>query len=440
MTDLGQLFEDAEVALAGSWFDDIHAMSRESQGVSRPAFSERETHVLEYLSAQARKAGLSVETDPGENLLFSLPADAQAEKFVLVGSHVDSVPMGGNFDGLAGVLAGLVCLVRARKAGATFKRPVKVIAMRGEESAWFGPCYIASKALMGRLEPTELAARHKGDGRALSDHMAEVGIDIAPIRQGRPLMDRRRILEYIELHIEQGPLLIGKDRPAAIVSAIRGNFRHRKIRCEGEAGHSGAVPRAFRKDPVLAMADLLSRLDESWLTIVQKGDDLVLTSGIVATDPARHALTRIADEISFSLDVRSQSTETLDAMNDLIREEMAKIERTRGVAFHLDPPNETPPALMDADLVSCLEAAMARLGLEPATMASGGGHDAAVFANAGVPSAMVFVRNHNGSHNPQEAMAIEDFLIGASIIYEHLTGDMRCRPAEPALTTTEVPS
>src|SRR5690606_18187112 len=127
---------------------------------------------------------------------------------------------------------------------------------------------------------------------------------------------------YLELHIEQGPLLIGKNIPAAIVSGIRGNFRHRNIRCVGEAGHSGAVPRAYRRDPVLAMADLLVRLDESWSTILNMGDDLVLTSGMVGTDPANHAMSRIPDEIGFSLDVRSQSAKTLDDMRRLLEAEM----------------------------------------------------------------------------------------------------------------------
>lgn len=412
--------DSSEIELASKWFDDVFAMSKDTQGVSRPAFSDKETEVLAYLSGIANDAGLAVETDAGQNLLISLPEDADAEKFVLVGSHVDSVPMGGNFDGLAGVLAGLICLFRAKAQGVRFARPVKVIAMRGEESAWFGPCYIASKALMGTLGATELASVNKGDGRSLAEHMGDVGIDMPSVLAGTPLMDRKNILEYIELHIEQGPLLIGKDMPAAVVSAIRGNFRHKKIRCIGEAGHSGAVPRAFRKDPVLAMADLLTRLDESWLTIVQKGDDLVLTSGVVSTDPEKHALSRIADEVSFSLDVRSQSTDVLQAMDQFIKDEMRKIERERGVEFQLDEVNETAPALMDSALVAELESAMGNLGLEPTTMASGGGHDAAVFSNAGVPSAMVFVRNQNGSHNPDEAMEIDDFLVGASIIYEHL--------------------
>jgi N-carbamoyl-L-amino-acid hydrolase len=414
--------DDAELILANEWFSAVAAMSSDTEGMSRPAYSSKETEVLEFLAEQALNAGLSVSYDAAQNAVFCLPEDADAERYILVGSHVDTVPMGGNFDGLAGVLAGLLCLFRAKASHSHFLRPVKVIAMRGEESAWFGPCYIASKALMGVLSTTELESPHKGDGRPLAEHMADVGVEMAPILASTPLLNKDDLLEYIELHIEQGPLLIGKDMPAAVVSAIRGNFRHKKVRCIGEAGHSGAVPRAFRKDPVLAMADLLTRLDESWLTILQKGDDLVLTSGVVSTDPAKHAMSRIPDEVGFSLDVRSQSQSVLDAMTDLISGEMANIALERQVKFKLDDVIATAPALMDLGVVSNLEAAMERIGLEPTTMASGGGHDAAVFANAGVPTAMIFVRNQNGSHNPNEAMETEDFLAGASIIYDHLVG------------------
>jgi N-carbamoyl-L-amino-acid hydrolase len=414
--------DDAELILANEWFSAVAAMSPDTEGMSRPAYSSKETEVLEFLAEQALNAGLSVSYDAAQNAVFCLPEDADAERYILVGSHVDTVPMGGNFDGLAGVLAGLLCLFRAKASHSHFLRPVKVIAMRGEESAWFGPCYIASKALMGVLSTTELESPHKGDGRPLAEHMADVGVEMAPILASTPLLNKDDLLEYIELHIEQGPLLIGKDMPAAVVSAIRGNFRHKKVRCIGEAGHSGAVPRAFRKDPVLAMADLLTRLDESWLTILQKGDDLVLTSGVVSTDSAKHAMSRIPDEVGFSLDVRSQSQSVLDAMTDLISGEMANIALERQVEFKLDDVIATAPALMDLGVVSNLEAAMERIGLEPTTMASGGGHDAAVFANAGVPTAMIFVRNQNGSHNPNEAMETEDFLAGASIIYDHLVG------------------
>ncbi len=412
---------DEERALADRIFAEIAALSPDTDGVSRPAFSAKETEVLGYLKALALDEGLSVEWDAGRNLWISLPADAEIEQCTVVGSHVDSVPMGGNYDGLAGVAAGLLCLIRARREGRRFGRPVRVLAMRGEESAWFGLCYNASKALTGVLSAAEIASPHKGDGRSMGAHMADVGIDMDRVRAGTPLLPEGRMRDYLELHIEQGPLLIEKGLPVAAVSAIRGNFRHRAVRCIGEAGHSGAVPRAYRRDPVLAMAELLSRLDESWLTILQKGGDLVLTAGVVNTDPERSAMSRIADEVVFSLDIRSQETEVLDNMRALLRDEISQVERARGVRFELGDELAVAPAAMDGTRVSALRDAMTGLGLDPFVMPSGGGHDAAIFAQAGIPSAMLFVRNQHGSHNPREAMEIDDFLVAVSVIDAYLS-------------------
>lgn len=409
-------------AIAAKLFDDIASFSADDAGVSRPAYSELETRTLKYLEAFALDLGLVVEYDAGQNAIFSLPEDAEKTGYDLIGSHVDSVPNGGNFDGLAGVVAGLICLARAKFDGTNFPRPVKVIAMRGEESAWFGPCYIASKALLGKLGDDELNAPHKGDGKGLFAHMDAIGVDMERVAKQIPLLDAKDVHSYIELHIEQGPLLVEKNMPAAVVSGIRGNIRYKNIRCNGEAGHSGAVPRAYRKDPVLAMADLLFRLDESWLTILQKGQDLVLTCGMVATDPQKHALTRIPDLVDFSVDFRSQSAKALGEMRELLNQEIQTVATERNVQFDLDPEMHTAPALCDAGMVDGLSAAMARVNLEPFTMPSGGGHDAAVFANAGIPSAMVFVRNRNGSHNPDEAMEISDLIAGTDIIYEYLRG------------------
>ncbi len=401
-------------------FNDIEDISADIRGVSRPAFSGKESEVLLYLEQAAKGYGLSVWHDAGQNLMFSLPEDKNARKYVLVGSHIDTVPRGGNFDGLAGIVAGLLCLIKAQQSCKQFARPVKVIALRAEESDWFGPCYIGSKCLTGQLHSSELACTHKVDGLTLAEHMESVGVDIDSIRRGKPLMDVSALLEYVELHIEQGPLLVEKKTPVAIVSGIRGNIRHKCITCIGEAGHSGAVPRAYRHDPVMALADLLSRLDESWLTILQKGNDLVLTSGIVSTDHETHSMSRIPDKVIFSLDSRSQSTTVLNDMRELIQLEIAQVEADRKVRFQLDKELWTAPAMMADKVVTNLQNSMRRMGLEPFIMPSGGGHDAAIFSNAGVPSGMVFIRNKNGSHNPDETMDISDFLLGSSIIYDHL--------------------
>ncbi|WP_246618007.1 hydantoinase/carbamoylase family amidase [Rhizobium populisoli] len=402
-------------------FAEIATRTADIEGVSRPAFSEIETETLNFLIEFARSEGLSTEWDAGCNVVFSLPEHTRAERYILVGSHVDSVPRGGNFDGLAGVLAGLLCLVRARREGNRFPEPVKVIAMRGEESAWFGPCYIASKALLGALSETELSARHKKDGRKLDEHMEAVGIDMMPVRAGKPLLDRTTVKAYVEVHIEQGPVLIERNLPAAIVSGIRGNFRYKKISCFGEAGHSGAVPLAYRHDPVLAMAELLNVLDAAWHDFVAKGRDLVVTSGMVSTDQQKHALSRIADSVEFSLDIRSQDRDMLETMHALVLKHVARIEKERAVRFDLGQALWTSPALCDTGLTEQLAHASRAISVKTALIPSGGGHDAAVFSEAGIASGMIFIRNRNGSHNPQEAMEIEDFVIAASILHQFLS-------------------
>lgn len=412
--------EETEAELAARLFREIAELTPDIKGVTRPAYSDIETRTLSYLEAFARSEGLVVWYDEGCNANFCLPEDQDAEKFTVIGSHVDSVPFGGNYDGMAGVIAGLLCLVRAKRAGTGFKTPVHVLAMRGEESAWFGPCYIGSKVLTGQLNGSEAQARHKGDGRTLIEHMADIGLPADRIRKQEPLIDASRIEAYLELHIEQGPLLIGKNLPAAIVSGIRGNFRHRAVKCIGEAGHSGAVPKAYRKDAVLAFADLMVRLDESWTTILNKGADLVLTSGVVSTDPETNAMSRIPDEVTFSLDIRSQSADVLEEMRELLSDEMKQIEKDRKVRFELDGEINTAPALCAPEIVDGLKAAMEETGLPTFVMPSGGGHDAAVFAAAGVPAGMIFVRNRNGSHNPDEAMDIPDFLAACDILFTYL--------------------
>ncbi|OSQ35997.1 Zn-dependent hydrolase [Thalassospira mesophila] len=413
-------FSDKHREQVAKLFDEIALRTADGAGVSRPAYSDVETQTLNYLIDYASQNGLHVSWDAAHNVLFSLPEDSDAERYFLVGSHADSVPNGGNFDGLAGILAGLICLVRAKTEQRSFARPVKVIALRGEESAWYGPCYIGSKALFGLLGETELNARHTGDHRTLADHMADIGIDMPAVKAGQKLFDPDKLLGYVEIHIEQGPLLVKKDLPIANVSGIRGNFRHKKITCIGEAGHSGAVPRAYRRDPVLAMAELFTRLDDDWDTILQKGDDLVLTSGVVGTDPSIHAIARIPDSISFSLDVRSQDSSTLDAMRDLLSAHMGIVERNRKVRFECDDELWVTPAICDDDVVAGISAAMRRLGFEDYVMPSGAGHDAAVFANNGVPTGMIFIRNQNGSHNPYEAMEIDDFMAASSVLFDYL--------------------
>jgi len=412
----------ADRALAERLFDEIAALSTtDAPGVSRPAYSQIETQALACLERIATGEGLVARRDRAGNLCLALPQQADAPRHTVIGSHIDTVPQGGNFDGLAGIVAGVVLLARAHREGRLPPQPLQVLAMRGEESAWFGPCYIGSKLLTGTLGTGELAMPHRGDGRPLSAHLADLGLPMDEIAAGTPLTDLSRMQAYFELHIEQGPLLIDEGRAAAVVSGIRGNIRYGRMRCLGEAGHSGAVPRHLRHDPLLAVAELMIAVDAEVRSFESCGIDVVATTGILHTETEANAVSRIPGEIRFSLDMRSDDQTVLERFEKAVLSEMARIGEERGVRFDPGPRSSVAPAQCAPDLVDRLTRAMRRAVPAGAKlMPSGGGHDAATFANAGVPTAMLFVRNRNGSHNPDEAMEIADLLAGVDVLDQAL--------------------
>ena len=204
--------------------------------------------------------------------------------------------------------------------------------------------------------------------------------------------------------------------PAAIVTGIRGNNRHHNIICRGSAGHSGTIPRYLRKDAVFAAAELITRMDDHWNTIQQHGGDLVLTSGIFQTDSSHHAMSRIPGEVYFSFESRSQDSATLDALEALLKSECKTIERERGVKFEFDNVIKSYPAELDDGIIKKLLDASTSLNLPSASLPSGAGHDAAIFANSGVKTGMIFIRNDKGSHNPDETMETQDFITALSIL------------------------
>ena len=403
-------------SLADQIFSGVLEISRDGEGVSRSSYGEKETRAIELLEEIARRFNIHTYRDPAANVVFEQNEDTAKDRYILVGSHLDSVPKGGNYDGLAGVVAGLLLLCEFRQHGVRPPAPVKVIGFRGEESAWFGIPYLGSKALLGNITNMEMEAVHRDTKKPLKHCMRNVGADVDQIARGTPFLEIDRVAAYIELHIEQGPIMIERNLPVASVTGIRGSSRHLTIRCCGEAGHSGAIPRWLRRDAVFATAELITRLDDHWSTILQHGGDLVLTTGILSTNHQEHAMTRIPGEVCFSFEARSQHESTLTAMEALLRSECETIENDRRVSFEFDSEVKTSPAVLDRSIVDRLSAAIEAEGYTPETIPSGAGHDASIFANAGVPTGMIFVRNRNGSHNPKEDLDIDDFNAGVSVL------------------------
>jgi N-carbamoyl-L-amino-acid hydrolase len=408
--------EARDTAFCENLFAALREATGDGIGITRESFGAGESRALDIIENAAKAAGLHSERDAGANLVVTLAGSEPELPYLACGSHLDSVPQGGNYDGGAGVVAGLAVLAGLKQSGLRPRRTLKLFGLRGEESAWFGKAYMGSSALFGRLTPDDLASPHAVTGRPLRDCMRDVGADVERIARGEPLMDSRSIAAWIELHIEQGPVLVARDLPIGIVTGIRGNVRHRTIECIGEAGHSGAVPRWLRRDAVFATAELITHLDRHWRTLLERGRDLVITSGIIGTDSAEHAIARIPGNVKFSFEARSQSRETLEAFYDLFVSECRRIGDERAVEFKLDRRLQSAPATMDPGWVETLRGAARKLGLPDEPIPSGAGHDAAVFAQAGIPSAMIFIRNENGSHNPHEDMKIEDFMLGVAVM------------------------
>ncbi len=407
---------EPDVALAERLFDTLARETADTLGVTRAAFGPGEQFAHDLVAGEARKVGLDTRVDAAGNLYVRLPGHGATGRSIVVGSHLDSVPMGGNFDGAAGVLAGLAIAVGWQKAGFRLADDLLVLAMRAEESNWFPFSYIGSKTALGLLPPEALEVRRSDSGRTLAQHMSELGFDPEPVRAGEPQIDPASIRAYVELHIEQGPVLIEEDQPVAVVTGIRGSFRYRELRVLGQYAHSGAVPRAYRTDAVVAAADLVMRLQSEWLKLEADGRDMTFTVGQFFTDPAQHAFSKISGEVGMAIDVRSHEPATLEAMHARCLHHFAEIERIHGVTVERGPKTGSTPAVMDAGLIEAFQRGQDETGLRRFTMASGAGHDAATFAGAGVPSVMLFVRNQNGSHNPDEAMEMPDFDLATRVI------------------------
>ena len=416
--------------LAQQLFADIRALTFDGVGVTRASYGAGENACAAYLDTFVRSHGLDVSVDRAGNFIYFDPADVRSGPAIWTGSHLDSVPQGGNYDGLAGVVAGLLVLIAAKREGSTLPAPLKVVGFRGEESAWFGKAYMGSGALWGKLTQADLALQRRGDNVSLRDALAACGADVDAIARQEKLFNPADVCAYVELHIEQGPVMVARDIPVGVVSGIRGNVRHNKIECLGDAQHSGVVPRWLRKDAVFAVSDLIVRLDNHWRALLERGTDLVVTCGVVQTNPAEHSISRVPGYAHFSFEARSKSSDTLEAFYQLVQAEMNSIERERGVKFVLDRRLLSEPAVCDAQLCDVMAKACRDRGIAHERIPSGAGHDAALFANGGIPSAMVFVRNQHGSHNPHEAMELDDFMLGTQVMADTIAA---ITPRTPSL-------
>jgi len=409
--------------LARSLFDELAVRTRVGRGIVRASYGEGENFAHGLARRTAESLGLEIATDAALNLYMTMPGKDRALPRLVVGSHMDSVPQGGNFDGAAGVVAGLSALAGLGRLGIRPRRDITVMAIRAEEAAWFNSAYIGSHAAFGRLDPEALDVRRSDNGRPLREHLAEAGGDPAAVLRGESHLKSADIAAFIELHIEQGPVLEAQQLPVGLVTGIRGCLRYAHARCHGAYAHSGAAPRATRQDAVAATAELVHRLDGACIAIDQAGKDLVFTVGQFNTDPAIAAPSKVAGETRFVLDFRGLEESTMREAAGAGRALAEEIGRRQRVRFDFGAESYSYAAVMDPAMRARLKGLAGEIGIPAMELASGAGHDAAVFTAMGVPSAMIFVRNAHGSHNPDEAMALADFASATALLATYIARD-----------------
>ncbi len=386
----------------------------------------------DIIKREANDIGLQHRTDKVGNLYLTLPGYNRHSPVIMTGSHLDSVPHGGNFDGAAGVLAGLVMLEMLSDEPQSYC-DVTMMVIRAEEMIWFPEHYLGSRAAFGLLSPEAPDLLKRSDTmRSLSHHMLEAGFDPQAIRNREVQLKKNNIRSFVEVHIEQGPILIDSNLPVGIVTGIRGNLRHRFARIDGQTTHAGGVPRKKRRDAVLAGAELVVRLEDLWLQNEIAGKDLVLTIGEFTTDPTQHGITKVPGTLLFTIDIRSKSDKVLDYFEEKMLCVANQISVTRNVIIDFGPQTRAAPAQMCPTIQDGLNSAADLLEIPTRAIASGGGHDCAIFASQGVPTGMIFIRNENGSHNPDESMNFEDFVCAAEILTEWTKRELRIVASEVA--------
>lgn len=408
--------------LAHKLFHELRSRTSDGDGVTRDSYGPGEDIAHDLFEQEARSLGLEISKDPAGNLYMTLPGDDRELPAWYVGSHLDSVLHGGNYDGAAGVVAGLTAVAALRRLDLSPRRDITVMGIRAEEcSTWFvghHGGHLGSRAALGLLWPGELdSALHVRSGKTLAQCMDASGFDSSYFRSNRrPYLTPARVHGYFELHIEQGPVLEHRGLPIGIVTGIRGALRARSARTLGGYAHSGAVPHELRRDAVLATVELAHALDQKWQEMRDADQDMVYTVGKFYTDAEHHSIVKVPGEVNFALDIRSQDIATLERMRAVVTRLAADIGDRRNVTIDLGELSLVRPATMDERFCLHMKSGCEQLAISCTDIPSGAGHDAADFHDAGIPASMIFVRNAHGSHNPDEAMEMDDFTLGARLL------------------------
>jgi allantoate deiminase len=365
-------------------------------GTNRPGLGEGEQRAFDLVAGWMEVAGLDVSIDPAGNLLGRLAGSDPQLATVMAGSHLDTPPDGGRFDGALGVVAALEA-VEAVAAGGGARRALEVIAFRLEEGCRFGRGVFCSRAMTGMLEPDE-ADLIDSDGVSLGEAFAELGLGVLPTAGW---LDPPPVA-YIEAHIEQGPVLAAAGAQLGVVTSIAG-MAGIEVAFDGRRGHAGTVPMIMRADAVAAAARFVQGMHEAARAL----PDAVATIGRINVLPG--ATNTIPGRAELFADVRAPDAGGLQRLVEAVHAVAAHAAAETACRHQVIERWRYQPVPMHPDPAGAIRRGIAALGLDVVELPSGAGHDATIMGMAGVPTAMLFVRSDAGgiSHAPEESTGID---------------------------------
>jgi hydantoinase/carbamoylase family amidase len=375
--------------------DEVARIGADNGGVSRFAWTPELAAANEWLVERLTELDLTAEVDAAGNVLGRW--EEGEGPAVLVGSHLDTVPKGGRYDGALGVLAALDVVRRLKDEGASLRRPLWVVSFNDEEGSRFQTGMLGSRAFVGDLDLEDWRRR------GVADAMKAGGFDFARLPDARAVDG---VGWYLELHIEQGPVLEQEGMDLGIVTAIAGLLGFR-VRLGGEANHAGTTPMAARRDALVGAARIVLALRDE----ARGRGDMTANVGLLEIAPGGFNV--IPGTAEFTVDVRAGEPDAYDRVERFARETFERVASEEGLEFEVAVTHRKPPTPLDAELLGLLETAAEEEGATVRRLPSGAGHDAMVLAQH-VPAAMLFVPSRAGiSHSPEEFTPPEQCELGA---------------------------
>lgn len=376
--------------------------------VTRILFTENDVKARDYFKSLAREAGFEVREDSIGNIFVRFSGNDKNLPAVGTGSHCDAVPYAGRYDGTVGVFAGLEALRALKKSGFAPKRPLEVVFFTSEEPTRFGLGCIGSRLMSGAMDLNRLGQLRDKDGKSVDEARKSAGYDgdLSQVKLPEKYYDY-----FVELHIEQGPVLEREKKQIGAVTAIAAPASFR-IQITGEGGHAGGVLMPARRDALVPCAILTQELER--LARESSSPDSVGTVGVVKVHPG--AINSIPANVTMEMDIRDTQLKTRDEIVEKILAKARQLEKERNVKMEIETINSDPPAISNETILGSIEASCAETSLSHMRLVSRAYHDSLFMARI-APMGMIFIPSRGGvSHRADEFSSKEEIAQGTEIL------------------------